>query len=1122
MRTRLLTLVTTTALAVTALAGLPPAQASQESVPAPSPGLMPATVPAAFTPTIAGTRVESIAQVGNQLVIGGAFNSVGGSARTGLAAFNATTGALTTGFNPVVTGRVVAVIPGPTPGTVYAAGTISKIGATRVSKIALLDLTTGALVPGFKAPTINGSVQDLDLRGGRLFVGGAFTTVGGSPRGGLATLNATTGALDSLLQVNLTERHNSGSAVAAIGVAKMDVTEDGTQMVVVGNFKKADGLDRDQIVQIDLTGAQAVVRPDWQTDRYKPACFSNAFDSYMRGVDYSPDGSYFVVTATGGPNPGTLCDTASRWETAASGAGLQPTWINHAGGDTLVGVTTTDVAVFVGGHQRWLNNPQGGDYPASGAVPRPGLAALDPISGRPLTWNPGRNPRGVAVNAFLATDAGLWMGSDTDWVGNRQYKRTKLAFFPYAGGTPVRSTAIPTLPATAYVGLPASGGASNVLYRVNTGGGEILADDGGPNWLADDGGAFPYRNSGSNAAGWSPSATFDATIPAGTPSALFDTERWDPADATEMQWEFPVPAGTPLTVRLYLANRCSCTAGAGQRVFDISVDGTVVVDDLDLSGQVGDQVATMRSTDIVSDGVVDIDFTHVVENPLVNGIEILRTDITPGPLGPGPLTARSFDGTSAGPVEAVASAIDWNTVRGAFTVGDQLFFGQAGALRKASFNGQSIGTPTIVQPYHDPVWMNVDNGSNGTYDGRDPDFYSQLSAVSGMFYADGRIYFNQSGSSALYWLWFSPDSGIADGVRFTAPSSMSFSDTAGMFSTPGWLWFVSRTTGDLNRIAFSGGAVTGSPELVNGPSNGGQDWRGRALFLGNPPVNQAPTAAFASMCTALACQLDGSGSSDPEGAVSSWAWDFGDGGTSTDMVAQHTFADAGPHAVTLTVTDAAGASSSTTQTVAPSDAAVGFVASTVSSDAATAAKTVTVPAAVEVGDLLVLTYVGNSSAPADPAGWTRVHSQSSGTSLLMRTWTRQATAADLGAQVTLTQPGGAKAYVGLLAYRGYSQVASSEGTSDSSSATHVAPALSVLKDDLVVALFADRSASTTTWTASAGAVSRAQAVGTGSSRLGWLVTDSDGRQSAGTYPGSSASTNAPSFKGVGVSLVLRP
>ena len=149
------------------------------------------------------------------------------------------------------------------------------------------------------------------------------------------------------------------------------------------------------------------------------------------------------------------------------------------------------------------------DRAQPGAVPRPGLAALDPVSGVPFTWNPGRKPLGVAVFAVHATATGLWIGSNTDWIGNFTYQRPKLAFFPFAGGpTPARPRT-GGLPGTVYLGGSKSTAPTNVLYRVDAGGPAIQSLDSGPDWAADSSDPSPYRNNGSNPADWNPGATTD-------------------------------------------------------------------------------------------------------------------------------------------------------------------------------------------------------------------------------------------------------------------------------------------------------------------------------------------------------------------------------------------------------------------------------------------------------------------------------------------------------------------------------------------------------------------------------------------------------------------------------------
>jgi hypothetical protein len=795
---------------------------------------MPTEVPKFGTPSISNGQVNAITKVGNTIVAGGTFSTVAGQARSRIVAFDATTYALTS-FNPVLDGAVNSIIPGPTAGTVFVGGAFKNVNGAVRRGVVLLDLATGAQVSAFNPKVVNGTVNDLVLRGNQLYLGGTFTKVRGLVRQGLARVNATTGVVDANFVVNLAEHHNtSGSgAQAAVGATAIDVTPDNTSMVVVGNFRTANGLPRVQAAMIDVAASPAAVRADWNTTRFEPLCFYWAFDTYMRGVSMSPDGSFFVINTTGGANGGTLCDSASRWETTASGSDVQPTWANFAGGDTFFGVTVTNNAVYVGGHMRWLNNPNGGDYASYGSVARPGLGALDPVSGRPLDWNPGRNPRGVGAFAMFATSDGLWVGSDTNFIGNRQYRRERIAFFPYAGGVAQVPQTTQSLPAKLWVGAN-DPGTTDVLYRVNAGGTTVAAVDNGPDWSDDSATDSAYRNSGSNAASWGPGANRGPNLPDSAPTALFDDERWDPSGGTEMAWAFPVPSGTPVQVRLFFADRYSGTSTPGTRVFDVTVDGVLAIDNLDISGSVGPNTGMMRTVDIVSDGTVDIDLTHYIENPAISGIELVRTDVTPVPPGPGTLSTSDFDGTSAtGLTEVDAAGIDWGTVRGAFSVGGKLYYGMTDAkLHVASFDGTTIGTSSIVQPYHDAYWMNISTGSGQTFDGVEPTLYAQMSSVTGMAYDRGKLLYTRTGDNALRARWFSPDSGIMDETTTSIPSSVSFDDAGGMFVSGSWLYVVERSTGDLRRVAFDGSSVTGAWEIVDGPSTSGNDWRNKALFLG--------------------------------------------------------------------------------------------------------------------------------------------------------------------------------------------------------------------------------------------------------------------------------------------------
>ena len=286
-------------------------------------------VPASYTPNIDGGVVYSIAQVGTMIVAGGTFTKATAHGSTtvvtakGLVAFDQGTGAINTAFAPVLNGAVDFVVAGPSAGTVYVGGAFATVNGVKSKGIVLLNVSNGSVVSGWKPAVLNGAVYSARVSGGLLFVTGIFSTAGGVAHSGIATLNPLTGALNPYLSVQLSGHHNyngTSGASGGVGGRAMDISPDGTRLVVVGNFKNANGVVHDQIVMIDLGGSSAVVDPNWNTGAFNAACASNAFDSYVEDVDFSADGSYFAIAATGGggytrnaDGSRSLCDSASRW-----------------------------------------------------------------------------------------------------------------------------------------------------------------------------------------------------------------------------------------------------------------------------------------------------------------------------------------------------------------------------------------------------------------------------------------------------------------------------------------------------------------------------------------------------------------------------------------------------------------------------------------------------------------------------------------------------------------------------------------------------------------------------------------------------------------------------------------
>lgn len=428
--------------------GTSPAEAAPESL-----GSIVSDDPWNRTPHVLDGRVLSIEKVGNQIVLGGSFSSAKNDsrndpsesvlARSNLLAFDADTGAINPNFAPDTNGTVNVVLPAPDGESVYVGGSFTQIAGQPVKNLARVRVSDGSLVAVFNGGSPAGQVKDLRLSGGRLWVAGSFTHIAGKQQKALATLDPQTGAFDTFARPIVEGTHRGGYTT----VAKIDVNSSSNRLVGVGNFTTVDGSPQYQVMVLNIGGASAQVG-GLRTNFYTEGC-SDSFDSYMRDVDVSPDGSFFVASTTGAyGGAGSACDSTARFEIDATGSDVKPSWVNNTGGDTTYAVEITDAVVYSGGHARWQNNPFGSDRPGQGAVDRPGIAALDPSNGLPYSWNPTRS-RGVGVFDMLVTNHGLWVGSDTERIGANEY-HARIALLPAEGGTSVPATRQSSLPNDVY------------------------------------------------------------------------------------------------------------------------------------------------------------------------------------------------------------------------------------------------------------------------------------------------------------------------------------------------------------------------------------------------------------------------------------------------------------------------------------------------------------------------------------------------------------------------------------------------------------------------------------------------------------------------------------------------
>jgi PKD repeat protein len=320
--------------------------------------------------------------------------------------------------------------------------------------------------------------------------------------------------------------------------------------------------------------------------------------------------------------------------------------------------------------------------------------------------------------------------------------------------------------------------------------------------------------------------------------------------------------------------------------------------------------------------------------------------------------------------------------------------------------------------------------------------------------------------------------------------------------------------------------------VVNSPSTGGIDWRGSGIFLsttssGQEP-NEPPTARFSSSCDELACDFDATTSSD-DGAIDSYAWNFGDGSSGAGSAPHHVFDAAGTYDVTLTVTDDDGAEDSTASSVTvqetPQQSDVGFEAS-VAATAGGKNPKLTIPASVSAGDRAVLFLSRNNvnrtvSAPAGVTGWTQLDAITSKTMATVA-WTKTLSAGDAGSVVRTPMSGAAKWTLTLAVYSDVDGGAlPNAGAADAvRHAQRTTPTVASPAGAWAISYFADKSGSTTGWDVD-GATVRSQLCAPNAGRICSALADSAGSVSS-PAGGVDGSTDATSAMAVVWTVVLPP
>ncbi|WP_160164070.1 PKD domain-containing protein [Nafulsella turpanensis] len=160
------------------------------------------------------------------------------------------------------------------------------------------------------------------------------------------------------------------------------------------------------------------------------------------------------------------------------------------------------------------------------------------------------------------------------------------------------------------------------IYRINAGGNDVSASP--IQWENDtreNPSQYLSTSSSNNSAG---SNSWRGVNNTDAPDAIFGPVRFDFNWVGPVQYAFPVKSGT-YQVRLYFAETpySGGVSAAGERVFDVKVEGQTKVSGLDIYKEAG-MNALQKTVDIsVTDGKLNIELVRRIGNPQINGIEIV-------------------------------------------------------------------------------------------------------------------------------------------------------------------------------------------------------------------------------------------------------------------------------------------------------------------------------------------------------------------------------------------------------------------------------------------------------------------------------------------------------------------